>query len=60
MTAKSSVNDMDISILIVRGFIKIISKWGSFDNFLSQIGESFISKWGHRQLFQSGANVISK
>ena len=34
---------------------KVISKWGSFDNFLIQIGENFISKWGQRQLFQSGA-----
>ena len=39
---------------------KVISKWGSFDNFLIQIGENFISKWGQRQLFQSVAKVISK
>ena len=28
VSAASLVNNMDISILMVRGFIKIISKWG--------------------------------
>ena len=51
---------MDISSLIVRGFIKIISKWGSFDNLLFQSGaKTVISKLVNvyfkvGQLFQSG------
>ena len=28
VTATSLVNNMDISVLMVTGFIKIISKWG--------------------------------
>ena len=60
---------MDISILIVRGFIKIISKWGRDSYFrvgkcLFQSGAKLFqsgavtSKWG-KILFQSGA-FISK
>ena len=51
---------MDISILIVRGFTKIISKW---DKTLFQKGAAsttFYFKVGQRQLFQSGSMFISK
>ena len=51
---------MDISILIVRGFTKIISKW---DKTLFQKGAAsttFYFKGGQRQLFQSGSMFISK
>ena len=67
MTAKSSVNYMYISVLIVRGSIKTISKWGSFDNLLLQSGaETVISKWVNvyfkvgQRLFQSGAKCYFK
>ena len=51
---------MDISILIVRGFTKIISKW---DKTLFQKGAAsttFYFKVGQRQFFQSGSMFISK
>ena len=55
---------MDISTLFVRGFIKVISKWGSFDSILFHSGANVILKWGRdsyfkvRQcLFQSGAII---
>ena len=50
---------MDISSLIVRGFIKIISKWGSFDLLFQSGAKTVISKLVNvyfkvGQLFQSG------
>ena len=50
---------MDISILIVRGLIKIISKWDKklFQSEAASI--TFYFKVG-QCLFQSGAKVISK
>ena len=50
---------MEISILIVRGLIKIILKWGSFDNLISKWDKCYF-KVGQRQLFQSGSMLISK
>ena len=77
---------MDISILILnfnfwrihKSYFKVgqnvISKWGSFDNFLFQSGASITSKWGRdsyfkvgqcyfkvgQKLFQSGAKCYFK
>ena len=60
MTATASVNDMDISILTVREFIKIISKWGKKLFQSGAASTNFYFKVGQAS-FQSGAEtVISK
>ena len=57
MTATLSANNMDTSILVLSGFIKIISKRGAKGYFKVA---SIILKLGQRQLFQSGSMFISK
>ena len=60
VTATSSVNNMYISILIVRGFIKITSKWGK-KLFQSEVASTaFYFKVRQRQLFQSESMFILK
>ena len=71
-TATSSLNKMHISILTVRGYIKIISKWGkklfqseaALTTFYFQVRQVFFQSgatfcFNARQLFQKGA-IISK
>ena len=61
MTGTSSVSNIDISILFVRGFIKTISKWGKKFFQIRAPSTTFISKWDkrfskvrQRQVFQNG------
>ena len=71
-TATSSLNKMHISILTVRGYIKIISKWrkklfqseAALTTFYFKVRQVFFQSgakfcFNVRQLFQKGA-IISK
>ena len=56
MAVTSSVNNIDISISIVTGFMKIILKWG--EKLYQSRVEKVFSKWGNyfrvgQKLFQS-------
>ena len=51
---------MDILILIVRGFMKVISKWGKKLFQSGAASKTFYFKVGQRQLFQSESMLISK